>query len=43
MGNNAAGRHRRSPITYLHEDRQYIVLPIGSLELPGEWMALALP
>ncbi len=32
-----------SPITYLHEDRQYIVLPIGSLELPGEWMALALP
>ncbi len=32
-----------SPITYLHEGRQYIVLPIGSLDSPGEWVALALP
>ena len=32
-----------SPITYLHEGRQYIVLPIGSLRHPGEWVALALP
>ena len=32
-----------SPITYLHEGRQYIVMPIGSLEHPGEWIALALP
>ena len=32
-----------SPITYLHADKQYIVLPIGSLDYPGEWIALALP
>ena len=32
-----------SPITYLHEGKQYIVLPIGSLRHPGEWVALALP
>ena len=31
-----------SPITYLHAGRQYIVLPIGSVEHPGEWVALAL-
>ena len=32
-----------SPITYLHAEKQYIVLPIGSLDYPGEWIALALP
>ena len=32
-----------SPITYVHEGKQYIVMPIGSLEHPGEWIALALP
>ena len=32
-----------SPITYMHDGKQYIVLPIGSLEYPGEWVALALP
>lgn len=32
-----------SPITYLHAGKQYIVLPIGSLDYPGEWIALALP
>ena len=32
-----------SPITYLHDGKQYIVLPIGSLDHPGEWVALALP
>ncbi len=32
-----------SPITYLRDGKQYIVLPIGSLEFPGEWIALALP
>ena len=32
-----------SPITYLHEGRQYLVVPIGSLDHPGEWIALALP
>ncbi len=32
-----------SPITYMHDGKQYIVLPIGSVEHPGEWVALALP
>ena len=32
-----------SPITYMHGGKQYIVLPIGSLDHPGEWIALALP
>ena len=32
-----------SPITYLHEGRQFILVPIGSLDHPGEWIALALP
>lgn len=32
-----------SPITYMHEGRQYIVFPIGSHDHPGEWVALALP
>ena len=32
-----------SPITYMHDGTQYIVLPIGSIEHPGEWIALALP
>ncbi|MDA1094370.1 MAG: PQQ-binding-like beta-propeller repeat protein [Acidobacteria bacterium] len=31
-----------APITYMHDGTQYIVLPIGSLEFPGEWIALAL-
>jgi quinoprotein glucose dehydrogenase len=30
-----------SPITYMHEGRQYIVTPIGSTGHPGEWLALA--
>lgn len=32
-----------SPITYMHDAKQYIVIPIGSLTHPGEWVALALP
>ena len=32
-----------SPITYMHNGKQYIVMPIGSLDHPGEWVALALP
>ena len=32
-----------SPITYMHDGTQYIVLPTGSLDSPGEWIALALP
>ena len=30
------------PMTYLHEGRQYIVVPIGGREYPAEWVALAL-
>jgi quinoprotein glucose dehydrogenase len=32
-----------SPITYMHDGKQFIILPIGSIEHPGEWVALALP
>ena len=32
-----------SPITYMHDGKQYIVMPIGALTHPGEWVALALP
>ena len=31
------------PMTYLHEGRQYIVVPVGGRDRPAEWMALALP
>ena len=31
------------PMTYLHEDRQYIVVPIGGREVPGQWVAFSLP
>ena len=30
------------PMTYLHEGRQYIVVPIGGRDRPAEWVALAL-
>ena len=32
-----------SPMTYMHDGRQYIVIPIGSKTHPGEWVALNLP
>ena len=32
-----------SPITYMHNGKQYIVLPIGAHDHPAEWIALALP
>ena len=32
-----------SPITYMHDNKQYIVIPIGSVAYTGEWVALALP
>jgi quinoprotein glucose dehydrogenase len=32
-----------SPMTYMYNDKQYIVLPIGSPSHPGEWVALSLP
>ena len=31
-----------SPITYMHDGTQYIVLPTGSSDRAGEWVALAL-
>jgi hypothetical protein len=30
-------------MTYLHEDRQYIVVAVGSTDHPTELVALALP
>jgi quinoprotein glucose dehydrogenase len=32
-----------SPMSYVHEGRQYIVVAVGSLGDPGQWVALALP
>jgi len=32
-----------SPITYMHDNKQHIVIPIGSVDYTGEWVALALP
>ncbi len=31
------------PMTYLHEGKQYIVVPIGGQDVPGQWVALSLP
>ena len=31
------------PMTYLHEGKQYIVVPIGGQNVPGQWVALSLP
>ena len=31
------------PMTYMHDDKQYIVVPIGGREVPGQWIALTLP
>ena len=32
-----------SPMTYMHEGRQYIVVPIGGQGAPSQWIALTLP
>jgi glucose dehydrogenase len=32
-----------APMTYLHEGRQYIVLPLGGVDQKSELVALALP
>ena len=32
-----------SPITYMFEGRQYIVIGIGDRKNPAEWIALGLP
>jgi quinoprotein glucose dehydrogenase len=31
------------PMTYLHDGKQFIVVPIGGQDYPAEWVALALP
>lgn len=31
------------PMSYMHEDRQHIVVPIGGEGYPAEWVALGLP
>ena len=31
------------PMTYLHQGRQYVVVPIGGRNVPGQWVALSLP
>jgi hypothetical protein len=30
-------------MSYMHEGKQYIVVAVGSLGDPGQWVALALP
>jgi len=32
-----------APMTYMHEGKQYIVVPVGSREDGAEWIALSLP
>ena len=31
------------PMTYLHEGKQHVVVPIGGRDVPGQWIALSLP
>ena len=31
------------PMTYMYDGKQYIVVPVGGLEVPGQWVALSLP
>ncbi len=31
------------PMTYMHEGKQYIVVPVGDRQHPPEWIAFALP
>ncbi len=31
-----------SPMTYMHEGKQYIVVPIGGFDVPAQWVALSL-
>jgi quinoprotein glucose dehydrogenase len=32
-----------APITYMHEGKQYIVVAVGGIDEPPEWVALSLP
>jgi quinoprotein glucose dehydrogenase len=32
-----------APMTYLHRGKQYIVVAVGGLDAPPEWVALGLP
>ena len=31
------------PMTYMHEGKQFVVIPVGDLQHGPEWIALALP
>ena len=31
------------PMTYLSDGKQFIVVPLGGLDVPGQWIALSLP
>lgn len=31
------------PMTYMANDKQYLVMPMGASGVPAEWIALALP
>ena len=31
------------PMTYLHQGKQYVVVPIGGRDVAGQWVALSLP
>ena len=37
------GNSDGSPITYMHRGRQYLVIPIGGLDQPAEFVAFGLP
>jgi quinoprotein glucose dehydrogenase len=32
-----------APMSYMYKGKQYIVLPIGGMKAPGEWIAIGLP
>jgi glucose dehydrogenase len=38
-----SGGTTSQPMTYMHEGRQYVVVPIGDSGHPAEWVALGLP
>lgn len=38
-----AGVTTAAPVTYMHEGRQYIVLPVDGAEVPAQLVAFSLP
>jgi len=32
-----------APMTYMHDDKQYIVVAVGGIDEPAQWVALSLP